>query len=98
MECRRAHLSFARSVLRSWPAGVSDALRDPTLESVDANGDTVRANDNWQTDQQAEIEATTIPPSDPAEAAIIVTLGTGNYTAVVRGKNGAIGVGSGGSL
>ena len=41
----------------------------------------------------SEIEATTVPPSDPAEAAIVVTLGTGNYTAVVRGKNGGIGVG-----
>ena len=74
-------------------AGVSDALRDPMLELVDQDGNIVGGNDDWQDEQQGEIEATTVPPSDRAEAAIVVTLGPGNYTAVVRGKNGGIGVG-----
>ena len=58
----------------------------------DNNGELVRANDDWQESQQSEIEATTIPPSDPAESAILVALHTGNYSAVVRGKNKTIGV------
>ena len=74
-------------------AGVADALRDPTLELVDSDGNLVRENDGWQDEQRAEIEATTIPPNDPAEAAILVALGPGNYTAIVRGKNGGTGVG-----
>lgn len=43
--------------------------------------------------QQSEIKATTIPPSDPAESAILSMLPAGNYTAVVRGKNNNTGVG-----
>lgn len=74
-------------------AGVAGALHDPTLELRDNNGELVRENDNWQESQQPEIEATAIPPSDPAESAIVATLPSGNYTAVVRGKNDSRGVG-----
>jgi hypothetical protein len=73
-------------------AGISGALQDPTLELRDANGDLVRANDNWQETQQAEIEATTIPPTNPAESAIVATLTPGNYTAIVRGTGDTTGV------
>ena len=74
-------------------AGISDALSDPTLELRGANGDLVRDNDNWADTQPSDIEATTIPPSHPAESAIIATLAPGNYTAIVRGKNNTRGVG-----
>ena len=74
-------------------AGVSNALQDPTVELIDGNGDVVRGNDNWQESQESEIKATTIPPSDPAEAAILAVLPPGNYTAVVRGKSAGTGVG-----
>ena len=74
-------------------AGVADALQDPTLELRDANGELLHENDNWQDSQQAEIEATTIPPGDPAESAIVATLPPGNYTAVVRGAGDTSGVG-----
>ena len=74
-------------------AGVAGALQDPTLELADANGNTVRANDDWQESQQSEIEATNIPPTHPAESAIVASLAPGDYTAVVRGKNGVTGVG-----
>jgi hypothetical protein len=74
-------------------AGVAGALQDPTLELRDANGELLRENDNWQESQQSEIEATTIPPSDPAESAIVAQLPSGNYTAIVRGKNNSTGVG-----
>ena len=42
--------------------------------------------------QQAEIEATGIPPSDDRESAIVETLAPGAYTAIVRGKNDTTGV------
>ena len=73
-------------------AGVADELRDPTLELFDANGNST-FNDDWRTDQQAEIEATGIPPSDDREAAIRATLAPGNYTAIVSGKGETTGVG-----
>ncbi|MDQ3119855.1 MAG: hypothetical protein M3Q89_09865, partial [Verrucomicrobiota bacterium] len=74
-------------------AGVAGALQDSTLELRDANGQLVRENDNWQGSQQGEIEATTIPPSHAAEAAIVAQLAPGTYTAIVRGKNDTTGVG-----
>jgi hypothetical protein len=72
--------------------GVADALADPTLELRNNNGDIIAANDDWRQTQQAEIEATGLPPSDDRESAIIQTLSPGAYTAIVRGKNDTIGV------
>jgi hypothetical protein len=75
---------------------VAGKLSDPTLELRDANGGLIEANDNWQQspNKQAIIDST-IPPSHPLEAAIVQTLPGNNasYTAVVRGANGATGVG-----
>jgi hypothetical protein len=74
-------------------AGVTGALMDPTLELVDANGSTIRANDDWRTDQASELQALQIQPGDDAESALIATLPAGNYTAVVRGNSETTGVG-----
>jgi hypothetical protein len=73
--------------------GVTGALENPTLELVDADGTILRANDDWRSDQQAELQAISIQPSDERESALIATLPSGNYTAIVRGKDGTIGVG-----
>jgi uncharacterized delta-60 repeat protein len=73
--------------------GIKGALQDPTLELRDTNGGLLRENDNWQSDQLGEIEATTIPPTNAAESAIISILTPGNYTAIVRGKDNTTGVG-----
>ncbi|MEY2497370.1 MAG: hypothetical protein QOD12_926 [Verrucomicrobiota bacterium] len=79
-------------------SGVQGPLQDPTLELHNASGTTVAANDNWKTksdgsSQQAEIEATTLAPTNDSESALVQTLAAGNYTAIVRGKNNATGVG-----
>lgn len=74
-------------------SGVAGALADPTLELYDSAGELVVSNDNWQSSQKAEIEATTIPPSDARESAIVHTLAPGAYTAVVAGSGGGTGVG-----
>ncbi len=73
--------------------GVANPLADPVLELFNADGTIVATNDNWQSTQQAAIEATGAPPSNVAEAAIVATLAPGNYTAVESGKNGGTGVG-----
>ena len=72
--------------------GVSNELADPTLELVDRNGNTIRANDNWRETQQAEVQATGLQPSDDRESALVVSLPAGEYTAIVRGKNDTTGV------
>jgi uncharacterized protein (DUF2141 family) len=71
---------------------VAGALANPTLELHDGNGALLASNDNWRTDQEAEIIATTIPPSSDLESAIVRNLAPGSYTAIVRGVNGTIGV------
>jgi hypothetical protein len=72
--------------------GVPNVLADPTLELHNDNGDIIAANDNWRNTQQAEIEATGIPPSDDRESAIVQALAPGAYTAIVRGRNDTTGV------
>lgn len=73
-------------------AGVTGALVDPTLELHYPDGSVV-TNDNWRDTQEAEIVASTIPPTNNLESAIVETLAPGAYTAIVRGKNGGTGVG-----
>ena len=67
-------------------------LPDPILELRDTNGALVASNDNWRTDQEAEIIATGIQPSSDLESAIVRNLTPSNYTAIVRGVNGATGI------
>ncbi len=74
-------------------AGISNALADPTLELHDANGALLASNDNWADTQESEIQASGLAPTNPLESAIESTLAPGNYTGIVAGKNGGIGVG-----
>jgi hypothetical protein len=73
--------------------GVQGTLADTTLELFSGNTK-LAENDNWRTGgQEAEIQATTIPPSHELEAALIATLDPNQgYTAVVRGKDNATGI------
>jgi hypothetical protein len=78
--------------------GISNALPNPTLELRNGNGSLVASNDNWKVDDQTQlsqenvIRATTVPPSNDLESAIVATLAPGNYTAVLAGKNSGVGV------
>ena len=81
---------IVRAIGPSLP--VPGALVDPTLELVNANGTTIAMNDNWRSDQEAEIIASTVPPTNDMESAIVATLPTTAHTAILRGKNGTIGV------
>ena len=71
--------------------GVAGALADPLLELHKPDG-SVTSNDNWKEDQAA-VEATTIPPERDEEAAIVATLAPGAYTAILKGKGDTTGVG-----
>ena len=72
--------------------GIAAALADPTLELHDGNGALLTANDNWRTAQEAEIIASKVPPKDDRESAIVATLTSGAYTAIVRGSGNTTGV------
>jgi hypothetical protein len=73
---------------------VANALQDPTLELRDANGALMQFNDDWATgDQQAQIVASGLAPTNPKESAIAADLSAGSYTAIVRGANNTTGVG-----
>jgi hypothetical protein len=73
--------------------GITNALPDTTLQLRDQNGMIVRENDDWETDQMTELEATGLQPTNPKEAALIQTIPPGQYTAQVRGKPEATGTG-----
>jgi len=74
-------------------SGVPNPLPDPTLGLYDNQGTLVRGNDDWRQNQEAEIQATGIPPTNDFESALIAILPPGNYTGIVGGFNGATGVG-----
>ena len=82
-----------RGIGPSLPDSIPDRLVDPVLDLYDENANLIASNDNWKSDQQSEIEATGIPPTNDAEASILATLAPGAYTAIQSGKNGGTGVG-----
>jgi hypothetical protein len=74
--------------------GVSDPLADPMFTVFDANGATIASNDNWQDGIYAsDLSSNDLAPTDPLEAAIILHLPAGAYTAIVSGVNGGTGIG-----
>jgi hypothetical protein len=73
--------------------GIDGDLANPMLELHDGNGNLLSSNDDWRSTQEAEIEATGIPPSNDLESAIISSLAPGAYTAIVRGVGDTTGIG-----
>jgi hypothetical protein len=78
------------SLLNANPP-VPGALADPVLELHNSDGSILATNDDWRSTQEAEIIATTIPPTDDLESAIVATLPPGLYTAIVFGVDGTTG-------
>jgi pectate lyase len=75
-------------------AGIQNPISDPTLALHDANGTQIYYNNNWQDSQAAAIQQTGVAPSDWREAAILIDLGPGSYTAILRDYWNAWGIGS----
>jgi hypothetical protein len=81
-----------RGIGPSLSAFFSDALADPTLELFQGST-SLQTNNNWKTDQEAEIEGSGVAPANDAESAIVRTLPPGAYTAILKGNGGAEGIG-----
>jgi len=73
--------------------GVPAPLADPTLSLFDHTGALIATNDNWKQTQQTQIQTTGLAPPNDLEAAILVTLAPGAYTAFLQGKAMTTGVG-----
>jgi hypothetical protein len=76
--------------------GIANPLANPTLTLVrpGSPAQQLAINDDWQqASNQAQIQASGFAPSDPKEAAILITLQPGAYTAVLSGVSGGTGVG-----
>ena len=71
-------------------AGLSDALRDPTLSIYNSAG-LVASNDNWRSNAAA-VQATGLAPASDYESVIVTTLAPGAYTAIVAGASGTDGI------
>ena len=85
---------LVRSVGPSLAAsGIPNAMPDPTLELRDVNGTLIVENDNWREGPQTEIQETALPPTHDLESAVVTTLPSGPYTAIVRERNGQSGIG-----
>lgn len=72
--------------------GVSEPLTDPALQLYDSNGSLRFENDNWRSDQEAELVQSGLAPTVDQEAAIIATLAAGHYSAITRGAGQTEGV------
>jgi hypothetical protein len=75
--------------------GLSNVLADPTLELHNADGTIMVSNDDWQSDavSAALLTANGLALPNPKEAGIFMALTPpGQFTAIVAGKNGGIGI------
>ena len=72
-------------------AGIPNALQDPVIELYNSSGALINSNDNWRDTQQNAIAETGSPPSDNREAALLINLGAGSYTVMLRGRNATTG-------
>jgi pectin methylesterase-like acyl-CoA thioesterase len=76
-------------------AGLANALPDPVLELHGGLADSlISTNDDWRDEAAsvAELTAAGLAPADDKESVIVATLPPGQYTAIIRGKDGAAGM------
>ena len=75
--------------------GVPNALANPNLELRNSSGALLASNDDWEDDpaQAAELTAAGLAPTDASESGIAITLGPGQYTALLAGQGNTTGVG-----
>jgi hypothetical protein len=73
-------------------AGIANPLLDPTIDLFDAQGAPIASNDDWKGAQEVAIASTNLAPPNESEAALLIDLNPGSYTAVVRGANSTTGI------
>jgi phospholipase/lecithinase/hemolysin len=72
--------------------GITQPLQDPTLEVRDGNGALIAFENDWNDNTPTAVKAALLQPHDSRESAVVLSLPAGNYTAIVRGRNGTTGV------
>ena len=78
--------------LSNPPFNLQGTLSDPNLSLFDGTGARIAFNDNWGDASNANSIDPSVRPTNPLESAILMSLAPGNYTAIVRGQNGATGL------
>jgi hypothetical protein len=75
--------------------GLSNLLADPTLELHNANGTTMISNDNWTDDpvMATQLSINGLAPQNGHESGIFAMLPPGQFTVILAGKNGGVGIG-----
>src|SRR5262249_1120575 len=74
--------------------GLTGSLSDPLIEVHDSTGALIATNDNWKDDSnQQHVIDSGLAPTNGSESALWLTLDPGAYTVILKGKNGATGVG-----
>jgi subtilisin family serine protease len=84
-----------RAIGPDLPVSGVTLLNNPTLRLNNSAGQQIYANSDWQTlpaGQQADLSANGLTPGDPRDAAMVVTLGPGSYTAFLESQDGSFGV------
>lgn len=73
--------------------GVNHPLSNPVLTIYDSNGSVIASNDNWQRDPNNVVflPKNGLAPPNASDSALVLHLPAGEYTAIVRGANGATG-------
>jgi hypothetical protein len=76
-------------------SGLNNVLEDPVLELHDVNGVIIASNDNWNDNpvSAAELSARGLALPHPNESGIFSSLPAGQFTVILAGKNGGIGLG-----
>ncbi len=70
-----------------------DFLSDPKVDLYDIGGSLIASNSSWRSHPESdEIEASGVAPIDNSEAAMILSLEPGLYTAIVSGEGGLTGI------
>lgn len=97
---QRVLVRAAGPTLGAPPYNLAGVLADPTLEIFNANDAKIAANDDWGANGQASTMAATFESvyafafASPTskDAAMVLDLAPGRYTAVVRGAGGSTGI------
>ncbi|HEY3664024.1 MAG TPA: aryl-sulfate sulfotransferase [Chthoniobacterales bacterium] len=75
-------------------AGITETLSDPSFNVYDQNGSLLGGNDDWRNDPSApDLELNQLAPPNDSEAATVLFLPPGAYTAVTAGADGGTGIG-----
>ena len=74
---------------------LNNLLEDPTLELHDGNGAIIASNNDWIDDpvSAAALITNGLAPQNVKESGIYVSLLPGQFTAILAGKDGGIGIG-----